>query len=180
MSSDASTATGQAASEFATEREFAIARDTMFQIWSECAHLKQWFSPKGYTMQECKNDFWPGGMFHYRLQAPDGSEMWGRWVYQEIAPPTRIVAITSFSDPQGGVTRHPLANDWPLKMLSRITFTPSGKNTTVQVQWSPYQASAAELQAFNAGIDGMYEGWNGTFELLENYLAKYKSESGKN
>ena len=43
-------------------------------------------------------------------------------VYREIAPPDRIVFINSFSDEAGGLTRHPLAPQWPLQMLSTFTF----------------------------------------------------------
>jgi uncharacterized protein YndB with AHSA1/START domain len=37
-------------------------------------------------------------MFHYGMQAPDGSEMWGKWVFREIVKPERLVFVSSFSD----------------------------------------------------------------------------------
>lgn len=38
-------------------------------------------------MTVAKMDFRPGGMFHHRMAAADGKEMWGRFVYREILPP---------------------------------------------------------------------------------------------
>ena len=61
-------------------------------------------------------------MFHYGMRGPDGSEMWGKFVYREIAPPERLVFIVSFSDENGGMTRHPMAPTWPLEMLNTLTF----------------------------------------------------------
>ena len=60
-----------------------------------------------------KMDLRPGGTYHYGMRTPDGKEMWGRFVYREIIPPERIVFVNSFSDPEGGITRHPMAPTWP-------------------------------------------------------------------
>ncbi len=172
MTNTTSGASGAPELTFETEREFAVARDLMFQIWTECQHLQHWFGPKGYTMTQCNNELQPGGMLHYCLQGPDGREMWGRWVYQEIDPPQRLVALCSFSDAQGSLTRHPMALDWPLLMLSRFTFLQRGDKTAVRIETSAYDATAAEVQAFADGNAGMQQGWAGTFEQLEGYLAQ--------
>jgi uncharacterized protein YndB with AHSA1/START domain len=75
----------------------------------------QWFGPKGFKMPGAKIDFRPGGTFHYCMEAPNGEEMWGKFVYREIVAPERIVFVSSFSDEDGEVTRHPLSPDWPLE-----------------------------------------------------------------
>lgn len=55
-------------------------------------------------------DLRPGGIFHYGLTAPDGkTTMWGRFVYREVVEPSRLIFVVSFSDANGGVTRHPMA-----------------------------------------------------------------------
>ena len=69
-----------------------------------------------------KLDFGLGGVFHYCLCAPDGKEMWGKFVYREIIRPERVVWVNSFSNEQGGITRHPFSNmAWPLEKLSSVT-----------------------------------------------------------
>jgi len=168
---DASTeSAAQGSFEFAIEREFPLPRDTMFQVWTNCSHLKHWFGPKGFPMTHCSNDLRVGGMLHYCLQTPDGSEMWGRWIYREIAPPERLETISSFSDAQGGITRHPWSADWPLETRSVTTFTEHNGSTLVTVRWSVWQATEAEAKTFEDGADSMQQGWTGTFEQLADYI----------
>jgi uncharacterized protein YndB with AHSA1/START domain len=119
-----------------------------------------------------KLDLKPGGIFHYRLASPQGQEMWGKFVYREIVPEERLVFLSSFSDKAGGVTRHPMAPDWPLQMLSTISFAEKDGRTTVTVRWEPYEATEAERKVFAAGHDSMTGGWTGTLDQLEAYLSK--------
>lgn len=111
----------------------------------------------------------------YGMQNPDGQIMWGRMIYREITPPERLVFINSFSDEAGGLSRHPLAPQWPLQMLSIFSFEeePGGK-TRFTVHWSPYEATAEEQAVFDAGHASMTMGWSGTLEKLETYVTKAK------
>jgi uncharacterized protein YndB with AHSA1/START domain len=106
------------------------------------------------------------------MKAPDGSDIWGKFVYREIEAPKRLVCIVSFSDPKGGVTRHPGSPSWPLEMLSTVTFEQQGGKTKVTVQWLPHNATEAERKTFEDGRDGMKQGWTGTFEQFADYLKK--------
>jgi uncharacterized protein YndB with AHSA1/START domain len=101
--------------------------------------------------------------------------MWGKMVYREITPRDRIVFINSFSDEGGGVTRHPMAPDWPIEILSVITFEdePGGK-TRFTVRWSPHNATPSEVEAFDANYDSMRQGWGGTLDKFAAYLPKAK------
>jgi uncharacterized protein YndB with AHSA1/START domain len=110
------------------------------------------------------------------MQAPDGPVMWGRQVYREIAPKDRIVFINSFSDEKGGLSRHPMAPTWPIEMLSIFTFEdmPDGK-TKFTMRWSAYNATAEEQKTFDENHASMNQGWSGTMEQLEAYLAKTKA-----
>ena len=83
-----------------------------------------------------------GGTYHYGMKAPDGTPMWGKFVYREIVPPERLVFINSFSDEKGGTTRHPGHTSWPLEMHSTFTFEelPGGK-TKFTVRWVPHNAT---------------------------------------
>jgi len=144
----------------------------MWKAWTEREGLMQWFGPKGFTMPAAKIDLRPGGTFHYCLCAPDGNEMWGKFVYREIVAPERIVLVSSFSDEDGGITRHPLSPTWPLEMLSTFTLTEQNGKTTATVHWIPINATEAEIQTFEASREGMKQGWNGTFDQLAEHLAK--------
>jgi uncharacterized protein YndB with AHSA1/START domain len=146
----------------------------LWAAWTEPEQLRRWFGPKGFSMAECTMELRPGGLFHYALRTPDGELMWGRWLFREIAPHTRLVFVSAFSDRARSVTRHPGHADWPLETLSTVTFTEHagiGRGTLVEVEWRPLQPTPAERAAFGAGQASMEQGWTGTFDQLQGYLA---------
>lgn len=157
--------------DFVLTRVFDAPREKVWRAWTEREQLMQWFGPKGFTMPVAKLDFRPGGVFHYALHAPDGSEMWGKWVFKEIFAPQKLVMVTSFSDPQGGVTRHSMAPTWPLETLSTTTLAEVNGKTLLKIHWSPLNASELEIKTFMEGHSSMQQGWGGTLEQLTVYLA---------
>jgi uncharacterized glyoxalase superfamily protein PhnB/uncharacterized protein YndB with AHSA1/START domain len=158
--------------EFVISRTFKAPRDLVFKAFTEPARMKQWWGPKGVTIGASKMDLRPGGTYHYSMRGSDGKETWGKQVYREIVAPERIVLVNSFSDAQGRVTRHPMAPSWPLEMLSTFLFTEKDGRTTFTVQWSPLNPTAEERATFDGGHDSMKQGWTGTLDQLEAYLAK--------
>lgn len=164
------------AGEFVISRVLDAPRDLVWKCFTDPGHMQQWWGPKGVKILSSKMDLRVGGTYHYGMQTPDGTTMWGKFVYREIAPPERLVFINSFSDESGGVTRHPLAPTWPLQMLSTFTFEkqPDGK-TKFTIRWTPFEATEEERKTFDAGHASMTQGWSGTLEQLEAYLAKARS-----
>ena len=160
---------------FVTSRVFDAPRERVWKAWTDAAQLKQWWGPLGFKVHTAKVDLRPGGVFLYGMTAPDGKEMWGRFLYREIAAPKRFVCIVSFSDPQGGVTRHPWSPGWPLHIMSTVEFEEQGpRQTRVTVTWLPHEASDAERKTFEEGRDSMKQGWGGTLDALVEYLGKGK------
>ena len=160
---------------FVISRVFRAPPEVVYKAWTENEQLAKWFGPKGMSITHCTLDLRPGGFFHYCLKTPNGQEMWGRWVFQEITPPERLVYIASFSDKKGGVTRHPMAPDWPAEMLSVVSFESHagiGRGTVLTVRMSALNATDAERKVFDAAHKSLNGGWGGTFEQLDEYLAK--------
>ena len=159
--------------DFVISRVLDAPRDLVWKVFTDPAHMRHWWGPKGFTVAVSKMDLRPGGTYHYCLKSPDGSPMWGKFVFREIAAPERMVFISSFSDEAGGTTRHPMAPTWPLEMLSTFAFEeqPGGK-TKLTIRWAPYNATEEERKTFDAGRGSMQQGWSGTLEQLEAYLAK--------
>jgi uncharacterized protein YndB with AHSA1/START domain len=164
-------ATSDHSQEFVMSRVIHAPRERVFAAWTDVGQLKRWFGPKGFVMFSAALDLRPGGTFLYGLRSPQGQDMWGKWTFREIVKPERLSLIISFSDPQGGVTRHPLNADWPRETLSNTTFAEQNGKTTVSLRWSPLNATPAEQAAFAAGHEGMQQGWSGTMEQLEAFLA---------
>ena len=160
--------------ELVIARTFNAPRDLVFKAWSEAEHLAEWWGPKGFSMGVTKLDFRPGGTFHYSMRSPDGQEMWGKFVYEEIAAPERIVYISSFSDAEGKVTRHPMAPTWPLETRSELTFSEDDGRTLLVLRGGPQHATEEERKTFEGALKNVQGGFKGTFDQLEEYLAKVK------
>jgi uncharacterized protein YndB with AHSA1/START domain len=156
---------------FVTSRVFDAPRERVWKAWTDAAELKKWWGPSGFKVHTAKVDLRPDGMFLYGMSAPDGTETWGRFVYREIAAPKKLVCIVSFSDAQGGVTRHPWSPGWPLHILSTVEFEEQGRGKTrVTITWLPHEASDAERRTFDEGRESMKQGWGGTLDQLANHL----------
>lgn len=169
---------GASGKGFVSTRVFDAPRALVWQTFTQIEHLKHWWGPKGFTMLSCTIDLRVGGLFHYGMEAPNGMEMWGKWVFREIMPMERLVALSSFSDKDGGLTRHPLAPDWPQEMLGTTTFLDEGSRTRMSHSVFAFNATETERKTFEAGFDSMTQGFGGTWDQLDAYLAKKPSAAG--
>jgi uncharacterized protein YndB with AHSA1/START domain len=161
--------------DFVISRTLDAPRELVWKCFTDPERMKQWWGPKGFKVIASKMDLRPGGSYLYGLQSPAGQSMWGKFAYGEVVPPEKLVLINSFSDEKGGTTRHPGNENWPLQMLSTFTFEqlPGGK-TKFTVRWAPHNATEAEVQAFDSNRNSMTQGWSGTLEQFEAYLATAK------
>jgi uncharacterized protein YndB with AHSA1/START domain len=156
--------------EFAIARTFDAPRDLVWKAWTEPERLAQWWGPKGFTCDTKKLELRPGGIFHYCMRAANGHEMWGKFVYKEIAPPERLVFVNSFSDAEGNTVRSPFSASWPLEIQNTLTLTEQDGRTTISLRGAPVNASAEEMQTFTSFFKSMEQGFTGTFDQLAEYL----------
>jgi len=167
------------AGAFVLSRLFDAPRELVWRAWTEPERLAAWFGPKGVKPAAAtRMELRAGGVYHYGMGLPDGKTMWGKWVFREVAAPERLVFVSSFSDEKQGVTRHPMAPDWPLETLSTILFEDLGGKTLLTIKWIPINAAQSELDAFDKGRESMNGGWKGTFEQLAAYLAEARKAGG--
>jgi uncharacterized protein YndB with AHSA1/START domain len=158
--------------EFVIMRNFNAPRERVWRAWTDENALGRWWGPKGFDIVSVKLDLRPGGTMHYLLRSAGGQDMWGKFTFREIVPQERLVFVVAFSDAEGGLTRHPMSPDWPLTMLTTVTFADTGTGkTTVTVRSVAYEATEHERQVFEAGKDSMRQGWTGTLDRLDAYLA---------
>lgn len=155
---------------FVISRVFKAPRALLFRLWTQKEHVEKWFGPKGFEMVASTFDLRPGGTFHYCMKTPQGQEMWGKAYYRDVVQDKRIVWVTTFSDAQGGLGRHPFAPDWPQEMLTIATFEDHPEGTRLTINWTPMNATEAEQKVFDSSHDSMKGGWTGTFEQLDDYL----------
>jgi uncharacterized protein YndB with AHSA1/START domain len=157
---------------FAIARVVDAPRDRVWQSWTDPELLRHWWGPKDFACTHCTIDLRPGGLMHYCLRAPDGMEMWGRFIYREVVKPSKLVFVVAFSNAKGRITSHPMSPEWPQQILSTVEFEAQGAKTKITVHWVPIEATELERRTFADGAPSMQQGWTGTFEQFEAYLGK--------
>jgi uncharacterized protein YndB with AHSA1/START domain len=157
---------------FSIARTFNAPRTLVWESYTEIEHLSRWWGPAGFTWLKGSVDLRPGGMFHYGMRSPTGQEMWGKFIYREILAPEKIVFVNSFSDKDGNTVRAPFSPQWPLEILNTIVFTEKNGRTTLAMTGMPVNATNEECKLFETMRPSMDQGFKGTLDQLENYLAK--------
>lgn len=159
--------------ELVITRVLNAPRELVFKAWSEVEHLKRWWGPKGFEISVAQLDFRPSGFFHYNMQSPDGNQMWGKFVYQEIEAFEKIVWVNSFSDEAGNIVRAPFSDLIPLEIRNAVTFSKNNAVTTMTLCSRPINATEEERSFFESMFESMQEGFGGTFDQLEEYLSDH-------
>ncbi len=158
--------------ELVITRTIDAPRNLVFKAWTEVEGLKQWWGPKGFSMDVKKFDLKHDGVFHYSQKSPDGHEMYGKFVYREIQGPEKLVFTNSFSDEAGNTVRAPFSPTWPLEILNILTFIEQDGKTTLTMRGGPVNATEEEQQTFKGMLEGIKQGFAGTLDQLDDYLSK--------
>lgn len=152
------------------ERTIKAPLSLVWKVHSEAEHLAKWWGPVGKKLLVKKLEFRPGGVFHYGMEAPDGSMWWGRFVYREIVAEKKLVFLNSFADEAGNAVRAPFNNNWPLEVLNTWTFEEHDGQTTLKLHGMPFNASDEEHAQFEGFFASMNQGFGATFDQLDRYL----------
>ena len=73
------------------ERTIEVPPELVWVAWTEPEHVKQWFTPRPWTVVECEIDLRPGGIFRTVMRSPDGQTFPNVGCYLEIVPNERLV-----------------------------------------------------------------------------------------
>lgn len=156
---------------FTTTRTLDAPRDLVWKAWSEPERLAHWWGPTGCEVEITRFEFRPGGRFVFSMTLPDGTVMWGRFVYREIQAPERLVWIHSFADEHGDLAVNEFHADWPKEMLNTVTLEEQDGKTILTLTSISLNATESEVAVFEANFGSMTEGYGGTWDQLEAYLA---------
>jgi uncharacterized protein YndB with AHSA1/START domain len=145
-------------------RQFDAPRDLVFDAFSDCEHLAQWWGPRGWELTHCEIDFRPGGQWHYCMNSEaDDMESWGLEEYEEIERPATIKYVDYFSDEQGNKNM-----DMPAAPTV-VTFTESDGVTTLE-SITEYATEKDLQQVLEMGVE---EGVRQTWERLDEALVDW-------
>ena len=113
---------GTGGHELVITRIFDAPRSLVFQVWTDPAHAKHWWGPRGYTTLSCEIDLSPGGAWRVRSRHTDGAETVEQGVFREIVEPERLV-FTHYWVRQDGSTS--------AETLVTVTFVEADGKTTL-------------------------------------------------
>lgn len=147
--------------ELVINRIFDAPPELLFDVWSSCEHLKHWWGPKEWPMEECSIDFREGGVWHFCLRGPgEGDESWGKVIYQEIKKPEKIVYKDFFSDEEGNINK-----EMPEMLITVEFYEFEGKTRVVNTTLFDTPATRKKVVEM-----GAVEGMGSSMERLDEYL----------
>lgn len=146
-------------------RTVEAPRDLVWKMWTEAEHLKQWWSPRGFTTPICTVDLRVGGVWHYAMQDADGQKHWGIARYEEIVPIELLRYRDAFSNEAGDRV--------PPETSVTVTLIEHGGRTEMR----SLVVCDSKEQRDQLVEMGMVVGMNQTVDKLEEYLASGRDES---
>jgi len=155
-------AAGPKPNEFQIIRLYEAPVKAVWEAWTDPAQVAKWWGPRGFTLTSHSKELRPGGVWHYTMHGPDGTDYENKTLYHEVKEREKLVY-----DHGGNDERAP---------LFRVTalFSPHGKGgTKLELTMSlPSPEAAAEMRKFIRKAGG-----DSTWDRLAEYLAK--EELGK-
>ncbi|MGF1484918.1 MAG: SRPBCC domain-containing protein [Opitutales bacterium] len=152
---------------FAAHSCFETTTDNLWRAISEEDVLVSWFHPKGCSIVQSSLDLYPEGIFHYKMQGPDGGIFWGRWLFTRVEPSRNLAFRMSFSaENKNEVVRSPWDPSWPLEVHSVFRIHSVKDAVKLSVSWSPWQPSPEEAHSFERTNSVMSDGWAYMFSEL--------------
>lgn len=153
---------------------FDAPREMVFNAFSNAEALNEWWGPVELKNTVIKLDFKVGGIFHYRMEGPNGTN-YGRFLFSEIHPHDLLAFTNAFADEHANIVRAPFDVTLPLEIYYRLVFTEQKGKTTITLTGEPVKASREEEEGFLSIRSGMDEGFGATFAKLAGYLQKIQS-----
>lgn len=71
-------------------RRFAAPVEQVWRAWTDPDQVVLWWGPKGFTNTNHAMDLRVGGVWHYTMHAPDGTDYINVVTYLDVKPPARL------------------------------------------------------------------------------------------
>jgi uncharacterized protein YndB with AHSA1/START domain len=149
------------------ERVFAAPRTVVFDAFTSCEQLSKWWGPKDWSLPFCRQDFRPGGVWHYGMQGPPedpqfgGTVAYGMAIYDAIEEPERIAWRDHFADADGKQLPGTPVIDFEVRL--------EDLGTSTRLISTSIFSSVEDFDATHAM--GMVEGYKMTLDRLDQTLA---------
>ena len=150
-------------------RQYKHSPERIFDAFASPEALGAWWGPAGIGLNVLAHDFKPGGKFHYTMEMGDQLS-YGIMEFISMERPKEIQWLNSFSNESGNKIKPPFAAEFPLEIHNKITLEANEEGTLLTITGTPFKATEAEIAFFEGMLESMNQGFNGTFDQLEQYL----------
>ncbi|OPY44781.1 MAG: hypothetical protein A4E47_01311 [Methanosaeta sp. PtaU1.Bin028] len=146
-------------------RIFDAPRELVWRAWTEPERSMLWWGPKGFTTPVFRIDLREGGEYLNCMRSPDGKDFWSKGVYREVVVPKRLVMTDSFADEKGNTvhaSHYGMSKAFPLEMQIIVKFDELNGGTKLTLRHIGIPSGTDS--------EGARQGWNESFDKLEEYL----------
>ncbi len=149
-------------SEFNAPNEIRILRtydapvQAVWDAWTDPAQVALWWGPRGFTLTTYSKDLRVGGIWHYTMHGPDGTDYPNKTLYHAVEPLRKLVYDHGANDEQA-----------PLFRVT-VTFEEVGGKTQMDMRMALATAeAAAQTRHFIKQAGG-----DATWDRLAEHLGK--------
>jgi len=147
--------------ELVLTRTFEAPKELVFQMWTNPAHLAQWWGPKGFTNPVCHVDVRPGGAIRIDMRGPDGTVYPMGGTFEEVVAPERLAFTASALDRRGKPV---------LEVHNAVTSSEKDGRTTQTLRARVVMQTTEGARH----AEGMEAGWTESLERLAALVAKVR------
>jgi uncharacterized protein YndB with AHSA1/START domain len=154
---------------------------TVWEAWTDPAKAAKWWGPRGFTLTTHSKELKPGGIWHYTMHEPDGTDYPNKARYLEVEKYARLVydhggyddraplvRVTVLFSEEKGKTRMDMTMALPTAEAAEQTrkFIKKANGDSTWDRFAEYlehEASGREIfvihRSFDAPIEKVFEAW---------------------
>lgn len=136
-------------------RTFDAPRNLVWEAWTDPEHALQWWGPRHHPAVDVFWDARVGGRWRNCLRSVESGELlWHGGVFREVVEPELLVFTFSWEEP----------GERGLETVVTVNFFEADGKTKMVMEQVPFRSIAER--------DGHDEGWNSTFDRLQEFLQR--------
>lgn len=128
----------------------------VWDAWADPKQAAKWWGPRGFTLTTHSKDLRPGGIWHYTMHGPDGTDYVNKTLYHEVEKYSRMVYDHGGNDERA-----------PLFRVTVVFTDVKGKTKMDMTMALPTPEAAQETRKFIKKASG-----DSTWDRLAEYLTK--------
>jgi len=146
--------------EISITRVYDAPLKTVWEAWSDPDQAAQWWGPRGFTLTTHSKELRPGGIWHYTMHGPDGTDYPNKAFYHVVEQHRKLVYD------HGGYDDRP-----PLFRVTVLFSESAGKTTMEMTMTLPTAEEAEATRKFIKAAGG-----NATWDRLAEFLDERENE----